>query len=131
MTRWTQADVDRVRAGRTVVHPPSKYHNVRVVTIDGEKFDSKREATHWIELKVREHAKEIRALERQVPFDLMAPLPTRDGFVVVAQYVADFVYIDCATGKQIIEDSKGTRTREYLLKRKWLELQDGIEIQEV
>jgi hypothetical protein len=141
MGNWTQADVDRVTARRsrpaeapisaTPIIERQKYRNVKTVTFDGEKFDSKREAARWLELKARQQAGEIRALERQVEFDLMCPNPTRDGFAVVSQYVADFVYILCETGKQVIEDAKGQRTRRYLLKRKWLELQDGITITEV
>lgn len=132
MGGWTQADIDRIQREHVAARPrPSKYRNVKTVSFDGHKFDSKREAQRWTELTMRQKADEIRVLKRQVPFDLLAPNATRDGYVVIAQYLADFVYIDCRTGERIIEDAKGKRTQMYLLKRKWLELQDGITIHEV
>lgn len=33
-------------------------------------------------------------------------------------YVADFVYTDCRSGNQVVEDSKGMRTKDYIIKRK-------------
>ena len=46
-------------------------------------------------------------------------------------YVADFVYKDNATGKTVVEDAKGMRTRDYILKRKMCLYLLGIRIQEV
>lgn len=43
-------------------------------------------------------------------------------------YRADFVYIDKETGNTVIEDCKGMRTKEYILKRKLMKqlyCQDG------
>ena len=45
-------------------------------------------------------------------------------------YIADFVYIDNATGKTIVEDCKGFHTKEYILKRKMLLYLKGIRIKE-
>lgn len=115
--------------------PKSKYRNVRVA-IDGEKFDSKREASIWSELKLREKAKEIGGLRRQVPFDLMAPQydihTDTSQNVVVAQYVCDFIFDDYVQKKRRILDVKGGKeTAMFALKRKWLFLQSGIEIEVV
>ena len=46
-------------------------------------------------------------------------------------YIADFVYIDSATGKEVVEDAKGMRTKDYILKRKMLLYFHGIRIREV
>ena len=46
-------------------------------------------------------------------------------------YVADFVYVDCATGETVVEDAKGVRTKEYVIKRKLLLWRYGIRIKEV
>lgn len=110
----------------------SKYRNVRT-TVGGEVFDSKREAEYWMLLKARESAGEIDRLERQRPFDLKCKAHNRPGVeLTVAVYVADFIYFDCKNEPDLhVVDAKGKRTREYALKAKWLELQDGIVIEEV
>ena len=140
MTRWTAEDVRAVEARRLKqqdVAKPSKYRNVKVV-VDGEKFDSKREAAYWQQLKVRERIGEIQGLERQVPFDLLCPYLQGSGDNrVVATYIADFTYRTFGPetwnpdGDLHVVDAKGRRTALYALKKKWLELQDGIVIEEV
>lgn len=132
MTRgWEHATEHDVR-DRRVPKKPAKYGNVKVV-IDGEKFDSKREAGHWLELKARQCAGEIRNLKRQVPFDLFAPA-IGGGWVTVAIYLADFTFLERDGGDDwtaVVADSKGARTQMYQLKKKWLRLQSGIEIREL
>ena len=46
-------------------------------------------------------------------------------------YVADFVYVDCATGETVVEDAKGVRTKEYVIKRKLMLWVHGIRVKEV
>ena len=48
----------------------SKYRNRRIV-VDGETFDSKREAQRWYELKLLRRAGVVTDLQRQVPFVLI------------------------------------------------------------
>lgn len=120
----------------------SKYHNQKI-TIDGMTFDSVREARRWRELKKLEKAGEIYDLERQVKFLLLPPQREPDergprGGVkkgkLIEQgvfYWADFVYFDTETGKKIVEDAKGVRTAEYIIKRKLLLWVYGIRIREV
>lgn len=141
--RWTEADVAALLARRrgpqdasvdspaeTETPKKSKYKNVKTWVGDA-CFDSKREAEHWIQLKAREALGEISELERQYRFDLKCPAHNRPGMdQAVSAYVADFVYFD-ADMKLHVVDAKGHRTREYSLKKKWLELQDGIIIEEV
>lgn len=139
MSAWTQDDVDRINAQRGVkmpAHMPipkqSKYRNVKT-WVGSECFDSKREAEYWMLLKAREALSEISELRRQVKFPLLAPIrfnlePT-SGMAVVSEYVADFVYMQAGT--MHIVDAKGAKTRTYLMKKKWLELQDGLIIEEV
>lgn len=125
---------DRGKAAQTAqaatTNKTSKYRNVKV-EIDGEKFDSKREAAYWQELKLREKAGEITGLERQLPFALYAPALGDPGTnVEVASYIADFQYFDHATGATHVVDIKGGKeTAMFALKRKWLFLQSGIEIE--
>ena len=108
-----------------------KYRNQKV-QVDGITFDSKKEAARWAELKLLERAGEISFLERQPSFVLI-PKQTRDGKLVERQlvYKADFSYQDNKTGETVVEDVKGFKTREYLIKRKLLLWEYGISVKEV
>lgn len=117
----------------------SKY-GAKKVTIDGEVFDSRKEANRWRELKLLERAGEIRDLKRQVKFTLIEAQREPDslgpkggikrGKIIEreAAYIADFTYYEGS--KFIVEDSKGVRTPEYILKRKLLLDRYGIRIRE-
>lgn len=105
-----------------------KYGNVRVTDCDGLTHDSRREYRRWQELQLREVAGEISGLQRQVVFDLVV------GDQLVCRYVADAVYVDCATGEKIVEDTKSPPTRkkrDYRIKAKLMKAVHGIEIREV
>lgn len=104
--------------------PRAKYRNTPTVS-DGLRFDSKREAKRWGELRLMERAGLIENLERQVRF------PLKVNGVLVCTYVADFVYREGATRARVVEDAKGFRTREYQIKRKLMKAVHGIEIAEV
>ncbi len=118
----------------------SKYKNVKI-SVDGEVFDSLKEFRRWRELKLLEKAGEISELRRQVPFELLPVQREPDkigprggrkpGRVIEreAVYIADFVYLD-ADGREVVEDCKGKRTRDYILKRKLLLFRLGIQILE-
>lgn len=93
-------------------------------------FPSRREAKTYIALAVQEREGLISGLECQVNFPLFTVTP--DGLKAkVCTYRADFVCVDVATGKRRVIDSKGWKTELYLLKKKWLEAQAGIVIEEV
>ncbi len=149
MANWSTADLLRhqrthakqAREGTRMPQERSKYRNVKTV-IGTEKFDSGREATYWQGLLARVQAGEVRNLQRQVPFDLMCPkLLGTHGLhgenLVVALYIADFVFDERQDVRedddwiQVVADAKGHRTQMYALKKKWLELQEGIVIREV
>lgn len=102
----------------------SKYH-AKKVTIDGITFDSKREAERWSELKILERAGVIQQLKRQVKFDL---IPAQSGERGV-YYRADFTYLQ--NGRLVVEDSKGFKTPEYIIKRKLMLWIHSIRIREV
>ena len=102
----------------------SKYGNVKTVTSDGIKHDSIKEANRWCELKLLERAGQIRLLQRQVKYTL---IPKQEGEREVC-YIADFVYQE--DGKLVVEDVKGKRTKEYIIKRKLMLWVHGIKIKE-
>lgn len=125
---WENATATDVRDRRQVVKP-SKYRNVKTV-VDGQTFDSKREAARYQELKALQHVGEIVDLQRQVPIQLYCPSIVDGSWSQVAEYVADFTYT-ARGGVKVVEDVKGKKTAMYQLKKKWLELQSGIQIREV
>lgn len=114
----------------------TKYNNRKVTTSDGCKHDSKKEALRWMHLKRLESDGKIKDLKRQVEYILIPKqIETVKGKINTVEkavtYVADFVYIDAETNKTVVEDSKGYRTREYIIKRKLMRYLLGIKIQEV
>ena len=110
----------------------SKYRN-RKVTVDGITFDSVKEANRWQELKLLEKAGEIYDLQRQVPFVVIPTQKDDNGKVIEREvrYVADFTYKEKGSLVRVVEDAKGVRTKEYILKRKMLLWRCGIRIKEV
>jgi hypothetical protein len=102
----------------------SKYGNNKAV-VDNIKFDSKREANRYGELKIMLKAGIIGLLDLQVPFEL------NPGGSHSLKYIADFVYIIRATGEKVVEDAKGHRTREYIKKRRLMKKVHSIIIKEV
>lgn len=100
----------------------SKYHAIRT-RVDGINFASKREAKRYGELKLMQKAGKITHLLTQVPFVVFL------NGIKICTYKADFVYYEGALRK--VEDSKGFRTPVYALKKKMVEAQYGIRIEEV
>lgn len=84
-------------------------------------FDSKAECLRGEELRMLEMAGGINTLQYQVKFILSKkPLVT---------IKIDFAYQENMQGKQIYEDVKGMgETREFRVKRIWLQAQQGIEV---
>lgn len=121
----------------------NKYGNKKVV-IDDITFASQKEANYYLYLKQREADGEISDLRLQVPYELVPAiwaeevkqLKTKTKIVrkciqKAVHYVADFVYTDRATGDEVVVDTKGFRTKEYILKRKMMLAFKGISITEV
>lgn len=95
----------------------SKYKAKKAV-VDGIKFDSKREANRYCELKLLEKANEIRNLELQPRFLLQDKFKDKQGKTHrKIEYIADFMYID-KEGRNVVEDVKGVLTDVYKIKKK-------------
>ena len=107
----------------------SKYHNIKT-TIDGITFDSKKEAARFCELRLMERAKLIRDLKLQPRFEIQPSYIKNGRKVRAIEYIADFSYYN-ESGKFIVEDVKGKRTKDYLLKKKLIEYRYDFEITEV
>lgn len=118
----------------------SKYNSKKTV-IDGIVFDSKKEARRFSVLKALEQAGEISGLQRQVEFVLIPEQREPDTIGIrggrkkgnlierKCSYVADFVYV--RDHELVVEDVKGIRTQEYIIKRKLMNHIHGIRIKEV
>lgn len=112
----------------------SKYRNVEI-DLDGKRFDSKREAVRYGELKMLQSGGFVRNLETQFSFQLLGagdkPLLYDNGREM--RYIADFVYEekqDDGSWEKVVEDVKGYRTTAYKIKRAIMRGM-GIHIREV
>lgn len=120
-----------------------KYGNKKVVC-DGIKFDSRKEAIRYKELLLLLKAGAIQDLQLQKTFELIPAQyeyferyskkgkRLKDGKICVEKavtYKADFVYTE--NGKTVVEDTKGFKTKDYIIKRKLMLYIHGIRIKEV
>jgi hypothetical protein len=96
----------------------NKYRNQPIV-VDGQRFDSKREARDFQNLLLRKHAGEIRAIIRQVSIPLLSGK---------RRMRLDFVVI-MSDGAVRWLDSKGFATKDWLIKRDEVEAAYGIKIE--
>ena len=99
----------------------TKYHNKRT-----NGYASKKEATRATDLQTLAQAGIITELKEQPRFTLV---PAQDGERPIV-YVADFSYTD-DRGKFVVEDTKGFKTREYIIKRKLFQHKFGFKITEI
>lgn len=106
-----------------------KYYNTPV-DYDGHHFDSKAECDRYIELKLMQDMGVISGLELQKTFVLQPKgrYPSGKAYSAIT-YIADFVYF--IGDEAVVEDVKGFRTREYMMKKKMMAKVYNIEIQEV
>ena len=107
-----------------------KYGN-RKAEVNGISFDSVKEANRYRELLLLERAGTIQNLELQRKFVLIPSQRGADGKVIEREcsYIADFCYKE--NGVQIVEDTKGVKTKDYVLKRKMMLYFHGIRINEI
>lgn len=110
----------------------NKFHAEKV-TVDGKTFDSRKEARRYRELMLLQKAGAIRDLECQKRYRLIPTQKDKDGKTLErpVDYFADFVYIDTTTGELVVEDTKGFKTKDYIIKRKLLLERYGVQIREV
>ena len=121
----------------------SKYHSKKI-TVNGITYDSKKEYKRHVELTLLEKAGSITDLRRQVKFVLIPAQyeiferygkkgqRLKDGQRCIEKecaYVADFTYQE--NGKKVVEDTKGFKTKDYIIKRKLMMWVHGIRIKEV
>lgn len=115
--RWTEEKLknyqQRKGGKRQEASPPPKKrskYNAKKVVVDGIKFDSKKEAKYYEQLKLRKAAGEVDYFLLQVPFHL-------PGGVV---YKCDFQEFH-KDGTVHYVDTKGFETPEFKIKKKQVE----------
>ena len=100
--------------------PKNKYKAKKCACKHGHNHDSTKEARRCDELYILMQTGQIKGLEFQREYLLIpsqkctAPMKSERK----VSYKADFVYFDNNLQKTIIEDCKGVRTKEYIIKRK-------------
>lgn len=111
----------------------NKYHAKQIKGADGYVYDSKHEYHRYAELLLLQKAGEISNLQRQVKYPLIPHQRDGDTGKIIERgvdYIADFVYRD-ADGNTVVEDAKGARTKEYIIKRKLMLYVYNIRVFEV
>lgn len=118
----------------------SKYKNKKV-KFNGCVYDSKKEMKRHIDLMELEKRGEITDLQRQVKFVLIPAQRepdtlgkrggVRKGKLIEREcsYIADYIYK--RNGETVVEDTKGFRTKDYVIKRKLMLFIHGIKIKEI
>ena len=126
---------------RFIYNQNTKKYGNKKTTYAGITFDSLKEATRYKELRLMERAGLIQNLELQKTFVLIPTQREPDtigkrGGVIKGKliekecvYKADFVYIE--NGETVVEDTKGMRTKDYIIKRKLMLYVHGIRIKEI
>lgn len=116
-----------------------KLNNTKI-ELDGIRFDSRKEANRYAELKILEKSGAISDLQMQKKFVLIPKQTDPDTKRVVERecsYLADFYYYDTQNKKWVCEDVKGYRDpasatyAKYIIKRKLMLSVHGIRIIEI
>lgn len=102
----------------------SKYHN-KICEFDGKKFDSKKELDRYLELILMIRSGDIKYLELQPRFRIEI------NGKKICDYYADFRYFDTKKNRYVVEDVKGMKTDVYKIKKKLVEAQLGINVEEI
>ena len=124
---WEHATPSDTRHRRSLAAPAKSKYHAQPTVVDGIRFDSKRESQRYTELKMLMTSGKIQSLYLQPSWDLCVG----ESMQKIGRYVADFSYTDSETGKIVVEDVKGVKTPLYRWKKKHVEMQYGIEIQEI
>ena len=106
----------------------SKFGNVKT-----SGYDSKKEAKRGAMLELLQRAGKISHLTKQVKYELipsqwMLVNGKKKCIERAVYYKADFQYIE--NGQLIVEDVKGLKLPEYIIKRKLMLYTHGIKIKE-
>ena len=102
-----------------------KFGNVKT-NINGEAYDSKREAARHTSLKLLEAAGHVRNLRRQVIYRCEV------NGILICKYKVDYVYEERDKDKwvEVVEDVKGYANDRWPMKKKLMLACHGVKIRE-
>ena len=95
-------------------------YGYRKVLLDGYSFDSVKEANRYKELMMLQKCGEINGLKLQPVYVLQDGFDYKGKRIRAIKYIGDFEYIESKSGEKVLEDTKGFKTKDYLLKAKML-----------
>lgn len=107
----------------------TKYNNIKY-----KGYASKKEYYRAQELKLLERKGIISGLKEQVKYELIPSQRDKETGKMLERsvsYIADFEYLRVSDGVVVTEDTKGVKTKEYIIKRKLMLHKYGIIINEI
>lgn len=99
-------------------------YGARKTVVDGITFDSLGEAKRYGQLSNMQRAGMITGLTTHPVFKIEV------NGLKICSYIADFMY-ETSAGERIIEDFKGFRTKEFIIKKRMMAAILGINVVEV
>lgn len=123
---WTEEEyqdfLNKKSPGITKTKKKSKYSNIKTV-VDGIKFDSKKEADYYCQLKLLKRAGEIKDFGLQQRYELQPTFKKNGTTHKSITYVADFVVVknDGTTDVIDVKAAKNFKTDVYKIKKKLFE----------
>ena len=129
MARWTEEQYQKfVKKKKGLPVKPqskrkskrkSKYNNQKTI-VDGIKFDSKKEAEYYCQLKLLKQAGEIKDYRLQPRYELQPAFEKNSKKYRAITYIADFAIIN-NDGTTEVVDIKGVETQVFKIKKKLFE----------
>lgn len=123
---WSEEDLQNFLNKKTPgtksvkkIKKKSKYNNIKT-EMDGIKFDSRKEADYYCQLKLLKRAGEIRDFGLQPRYELQPTFKKNGTTHRSITYVADFVVVN-NDGTTDIIDIKGVETQVFKIKQKLFE----------
>ena len=138
MFRWTEEEFEAYCAKRGIAYSAagnqkkSKFGNRKII-IDGIERDSLAESNRLEQLKILQRAGVIKNLKYQVKYELIPKQQGEYRNERAVTYIADYVYdvvMPDGSLRQVVEDCKGHKTKDYIIKRKLMLYINGISIKE-
>ena len=129
MARWTEEQYQKfVKKKKGLPVKPqskrkskrkSKYNNQKTI-VDDIKFDSKKEAEYYCQLKLLKQAGEIKDYRLQPRYELQPAFEKNSKKYRAITYIADFAIIN-NDGTTEVVDIKGVETQVFKIKKKLFE----------
>ena len=117
MTRWTE---EQYMDYLGVKQPKKSKYNNQKTMVDGIKFDSKKEAEYYCQLKLLKQAGEIKDYRLQPRYELQPAFKKNGKKYRAITYIADFAIIN-NDGTTEVVDIKGVETQVFKIKKKLFE----------